>query len=191
MWWKLLLSLPLLIFLCAHLTSLCSNYSMTELEKDIGNLRSGLKSVESVSHKQSRANVLLYDSFVCDILPRYSSLILLGAWLPEAAATRAGRQVCVRGEPVYHSGQLQLLGCGGLTDGGQRTGESLYTRVVVFADRKLHYHRRSVPYFLSAHLLRYGLTWVVAFLGKLTAWVIWLPPPGLKGFWSAMCAGLK
>ena len=28
-----------------------SLHSMTELEKDIGNLRSGLKSVESVSHK--------------------------------------------------------------------------------------------------------------------------------------------
>lgn len=33
---------PSLLFFC----------SMTEMEKDIGNLRSGLKSVESVSHKE-------------------------------------------------------------------------------------------------------------------------------------------
>lgn len=109
---------------------------MTELEKDIGNLRSGLKSVESVSHKD------LWDNSCCVMPVRlYNVQVYLpfflwfpspgsfcfyptGARTPEEAAAGAGRQVRVGGESVHHCGQLQLLRRGGLAHRGQGTGKS-------------------------------------------------------------------
>lgn len=116
--------------------SLLSLYcSMTELEKDIGNMRSGLKSVESVSAKIYEHRCFMYRSRRCKafgaglrsnvahISPlRSLSISLSGVGISEEAAAGARRQVCVGGESVHHRGQLQLLWCGGLARRGQRTG---------------------------------------------------------------------
>lgn len=78
---------------------------MTELEKDIGNLRSGLKSVESVSHKDLCDNNVIYWSGCCTMFsaallqlfifpsqfPSPGSFSPIGAGIPEEAAAGAGR----------------------------------------------------------------------------------------------------
>lgn len=110
---------------------------MIELEKDMGNLRSGLKSVESVSHKDLRENsryvtITLFYSVYCRntvALSFFSPLDVLlldhiGAGVPEEATAGARRQICVGGESVHHRGQLQLLRCGGLAHRDQRAGKS-------------------------------------------------------------------
>lgn len=98
---------------------------MTELEKDINNLRSGLKSVESVSHAdlrdKSRSVMYLVS---CIFALTLAGCLYAGARLPEKAAAGAGRQVCVGGEPVHHCGQFQLLWRGGLPHRGQGAGKS-------------------------------------------------------------------
>lgn len=101
---------------------------MTELEKDICNLRSGLKSVESVSHKDAWCLFFVcfarVESTVLFIFPSFSSVSLFtGVRLPETASTGTRRQVCVCGESVHRCGEFQLLRCGRLSHGGKRTGK--------------------------------------------------------------------
>lgn len=98
---------------------------MTELEKEIGNLRSGLKSVESVSHTDYLFHTII---MTWSSLPSYFFMCFVefyfkGAGIPEETTAGARWQVCVRGEPVHYCGQLQLLRRGGHPDRSQRTGE--------------------------------------------------------------------
>lgn len=111
-------------------------YSMTELEKDIGNLRSGLKSVESVSqtfisllqqlhHFKYTFKFYTLSIYVFFCFNYCYCFTITGAGLPEESPAGSRWQVCVSGEPVHHRGQLQLLRRGRFSRRSQGTGESI------------------------------------------------------------------
>lgn len=108
---------------------------MTELEKDINNLRSGLKSVESVSHAHLRDKSWNVPASLRHLCIALHVRLCSGARLPEEASAGAGRQVCVGGEPVHHRGQFQLLRRGGLPQRGQGAGKSPPLLRSVWAER--------------------------------------------------------
>lgn len=145
---------------------------MTELEKDINNLRSGLKSVESVSHAdlrdKSRSVMYLVS---CIFALTLAGCLYAGARLPEKAAAGAGRQVCVGGEPVHHCGQFQLLWRGGLPHRGQGAGKSpplLRTTSLSLSDANI---QSWLPVSSVQLLLHAFLTPSVTSSGKLTVGV--------------------
>lgn len=77
--------------------------SMTELEKDIGSLKSGLKCVEAVSESSC---VYRYSQGLFK-----ETCFCVGAALPAGPVPSGSRgQVCLRGQTVPDGGLLQLLG---------------------------------------------------------------------------------